>query len=94
MLSVPFMNIITKMDLLSEYEKECITDEQGGFITGTLDETNSGKKVEESIRNVTEMFASQSSLAFDKNRPDDYYVISNYIDRMLCKDDDNYEVDL
>lgn len=93
MLSIPFINVVTKMDLLNESEKQIVLD-GGELIYSPDNSSNNSNVIDTSIQKILETFSHQSCVPFDKNDPRDYYVISNYIDRMLCKDDDNYENDL
>ena len=86
-LSVPFINIFTKMDLLPlhtrelQFENVCDNGEDEGSIN------TSNNKFNIVIDEIIRMYASQCLLPFDQTNESDYYVVCNYIDRMLGKDD-------
>jgi len=96
-LSLPHLNVITKMDLISNQEREELAD---CVIQGTEDYTNGDKEYDKEydkrdfklkIQNLLNNYQTHSLLCFDQSKDDDYYIISSYIDRILEKDDDDYD---
>lgn len=85
-----FISVLTKMDLVLPEEKEAILDQNTGIVIDTLEETEGPNQdcsqLIVSIEDILKQFTNQSLVAFDKNDSDDYYIIANYIDRMLCRD--------
>jgi GTPase SAR1 family protein len=96
MFSTPHINILTKMDLVPHIDQDRDTfidtlfPDSDDYADADADEE---KKTTPFIRNIDRLLESSLSntvIPFNRHNQDDYWVISNYIDRMTNYDADEF----